>query len=210
MLSSSVHTVGAGHNTVNTPALARMHTPARTRVVLHSKLLWVKQQYWCEDSTRHSVGLKAAQSYTTHARCSADEPASAHRRQNYRQCVKHRHSTHTHTAYSTSCRSSTEPATAAAKPVVATDALLRLGSGLGDALGVVAGASAALMPVVALAAIVALAVALRLAATAEAVAFLTAPATVVAFLRPVGATGSSVAVALRLAGWAVATPVLQR
>lgn len=111
----------------------------------------------------------------------------------------------THTAYSTSCRSSTEPATAAAKPVVATDALLRLGSGLGDALGVVAGASAALMPVVALAAIVALAVALRLAATAEAVAFLTAPATVVAFLRPVGATGSSVVVALRLAGWAVAT-----
>lgn len=114
-----------------------------------------------------------------------------------------------HTAYSTSCRSSTEPATAAAKPVVATDAALFLASGAGDALGVAVGASvaAAPMPVVVLAA-VALAVALRLP-IAEAVAFLTAPATVVAFLRVVVATGSSVAeaVALRLAGWAVATPV---
>jgi hypothetical protein len=61
----------------------------------------------------------------------------------------------------------------------------------GASLGPGAGAS---MPVVALAAIVPL----RLTPTAEAVAFLTAPATV-AFLRPVGAVGSS-AVALRLAG----------
>lgn len=113
-------------------------------------------------------------------------------------------------AYSTSCSSRTEPATAAAKPVVETLADDFLGSALAEALPVAlapaAMGSVALGPAMTGAAVsLAAAVLLALTApTAEAVAFLTVA---VAFLLGAAAMGSSMVAFLRVAGWADATPV---
>lgn len=113
-------------------------------------------------------------------------------------------------AYSTSCSSRTEPAIAAAKPVVATLADDFLGSVMAEALPVAlapaAMGSVALGPAmtgfaVSLAAAVLLALT---APTAEAVAFLTVA---VPFLLGAAAMGSSMVAFLRVAGWADATPV---
>lgn len=110
-------------------------------------------------------------------------------------------------AYSTSCSSRTEPATAAAKPVVATLAEDFLGSALAEALPVALAPAAMGMGPAMTGSAVSLAAAVLLALTAptaEAVAFLTVA---VPFLLGAAAMGSSMVAFLRVAGWADATPV---
>lgn len=113
-------------------------------------------------------------------------------------------------AYSTSCSSRTEPAIAAAKPVVATLADDFLGSVMAEALPVALAPAAMGMGPAMTGSAVSLAAAVLLALTAPtavAVVFLTVAAAV-PFLLGAAAMGSSMAVAfLRVAGWADATPV---